>query len=55
MLNGYFYLSDESEIVPGADNETNNSTILNTSDENEIGMHRIARVVITPGDTTDID
>jgi len=55
MLNVYFYLSDESEIAPSADNETNNSTVLNTSDENEIGIHRIARVVITPGDTTDID
>ena len=55
MLNVYFYLSDESEIAPSADNETNNSTVLNTSDENEIGMHRIARVVITPGDTTEID
>ena len=55
MLNVYFYLSDESEIAPSADNETNNSTVLNTSDENEIGIHRIARVVITPGDTTKID
>jgi hypothetical protein len=54
ILNVYFYLSDESEIVP-SNNETNNSTVLNTSDENEIGMHRIARVVITPGDTIEID
>jgi hypothetical protein len=55
MLNVYFYLSDESELVHSANNETNNSTVLNTSDENEIGMHRIARVVISPGDTTEID
>ncbi len=55
ILNVYFYLSDESELTSGADNETNNSTVLNISDENEIGMHRIARVVITPGDTTEID
>jgi len=55
ILNVYFYLSDESELVPSANNETNNSTVLNTSDENEMGMHKIARVVITPGDTTEID
>ena len=55
ILNVYFYLSDESELTSGADNETNNSTVLNISDENEIGMHRIARVVITPGDTIEID
>lgn len=55
MLNVYFYLSDESEIVPSADNETNCSTILNTSDKNEMEMHRIARVIITPGDTIVID
>ncbi len=55
MLNVYFYLSDESEIAPSANNETNCSTVLNTSDEDEIGMHRIARVVITPGDTTEIE
>ena len=55
ILNVYFYLSDESEIVPSANNETNNSTVLHISDENEIGVHRIARVAITPGDTTEID
>jgi hypothetical protein len=55
MLNVYFYLSAESEIVPSANNETNNSAVLNASDENETKMHRIARVVITPGDTTEID
>ena len=55
ILNVYFYLSDESEIASGANNETNHSTVLNTSDENEMEMHRIARVVITPGDTTEID
>ncbi len=55
MLNVYFYLSDESEIAPSANNETNCSTVLNTSDEDEIGMHRIARMVITPGDTTEIE
>ena len=55
MLNVYFYLSDESEIAPSANNETNCSTVLNTSDEDEIGMHRIARVVITAGDTTEIE
>jgi flagellar basal body-associated protein FliL len=55
ILNVYFYLSDESEIAPGANNETDHSTVLNISDENEMGVHRIARVVITPGDTTEID
>jgi uncharacterized protein YpmS len=55
ILNVYFYLSDESEIVPSANNETNNSAVLNTSDENETKMHKIARVVITPGDTIEID
>ena len=55
MLNVYFYLSDESEIAPSANNETNHSAVLNASDENETKMHRIARVVITPGDTTEID
>ena len=55
ILNVYFYLSDESELTPGANNETNHSTVLNISDENEMEMHRIARVVITPGDTTGID
>ena len=55
MLNVYFYLSDESELVPSANNETNNSTVLNTSDEDEMRVHKIARVVITPGDTTEID
>lgn len=55
MLNVYFYLSDESELVPSANNETNNSTVLNTSDDGEMGVHKIARVVITPGDTTEID
>ncbi len=55
ILNVYFYLSDESELTSGDNNETNNSTVLNTSDENEMGIHRIARVVITPGDTTVID
>ena len=55
VLNVYFYLSDESELTSGANNGTNHSTVLNISDENEMGMHRIARVVITPGDTTKID
>jgi hypothetical protein len=55
ILNVYFYLSDESELTSGANNETNNSTVLNMSDENEMGIHRIARVVITPGDTIVID
>ncbi len=55
ILNVYFYLSDESEIAPIANNETNNSTVLNISDEHEMGVHRIARVAITPGDTTEID
>lgn len=55
ILNVYFYLSGESEIAPGANNETNNFTVLNISDEDETGMHRIARVAITPGDTTEID
>ena len=55
ILNVYFYLSDESEIVPSANNVTNNSTILNISDEDGTGVHRIARVAITPGDTTKID
>ena len=55
ILNVYFYLSDESELVSSADNETKNSTVLNTSDENETGVHRIARVAITPGDTIEID
>ena len=55
ILNVYFYLSDESEIAPIANNETNNSTVLNISDEYEMGVHRIARVAITPGDTTEID
>ena len=55
ILNVYFYLSDESELTSGANNETNNSTVLNTSDEHEIGIHRIARVVITPGDIIVID
>lgn len=55
ILNVYFYLSDESELTSGANNETNHSTVLNISDETEMGMHRIARVVITPGDTTEID
>ncbi|MCK4652499.1 MAG: hypothetical protein KAT13_05395 [Methanosarcinales archaeon] len=55
ILNVYFYLSDESELTPGANAGTNHSTVLNISDENEMGMHRIARVVITPGDTTEID
>jgi carbamoylphosphate synthase large subunit len=55
ILNVYFYLSDESEIVPSANNVTNCSTVLNISDEDETGVHRIARVAITPGDTTEID
>ena len=55
ILNVYFYLSDESELTSGANNETNNSTVLNMSDETEMGIHRIARVVITPGDTIVID
>ncbi len=55
ILNVYFYLSDESDIASGANNETNHSTVLNISDETEMEMHRIARVVITPGDTTEID
>ena len=55
ILNVYFCLSDASEIAPSANNETNYSTVLNISDENDMRMHRIARVVITPGDTTKID
>ncbi|MEA1894631.1 MAG: hypothetical protein U9N36_05420 [Euryarchaeota archaeon] len=55
ILNVYFYLLDESEIVPSDNNETNGSTTLNISDENETGVHRIARVAITPGDTIKID
>jgi flagellar basal body-associated protein FliL len=57
ILNVYFYLLDESEIAPSANNETNHSTVLNISDENKTEIHRIARVVITPGDgdTTKID
>ncbi|HDN66017.1 MAG TPA: hypothetical protein ENF23_07005 [Methanosarcinales archaeon] len=55
ILNVYFYLSDNSEIAPSANNETNNSTVLNISNENGMGVHRIARVAITPGDTTVID
>jgi len=55
ILNVYFYLSDETELTSGDNNETNNSTVLNISDEHETGVHRIARVVITPGDTTVID
>ncbi|HIE32253.1 MAG TPA: hypothetical protein EYP67_07760 [Methanosarcinales archaeon] len=56
-LNVHFYLSDESEIASGANNETNYSAMsnVNVSDENETEMHRIARVVITPGDTIKID
>lgn len=55
ILNVYFYLSDTSGIVPSANNKTNGSTVLNLSDENETGVHRIARVAITPGYTTKID
>ena len=55
MLNVYFCLSEESEIAPIANNETNSSTVLNISDENEMRVHKIARVAITPGDTTEID
>jgi len=55
ILNVYFYLSDEPEIEPSANNETNNSTVLNISNENGMGVHRIARVAITPGNTTIID
>jgi flagellar basal body-associated protein FliL len=55
ILNVYFYLSDEPELTSGANNETNHPVVLNASGENKTGMHRIARVVITPGDTTVID
>jgi len=55
ILNVYFYLSDNSEIAPSDNNETNNSTVLNISDENGMGVHRIARVAITPGDTAEIE
>ena len=54
-VNVYFYLSDESEIASGVNNTTNNLTILNISDKNETGVHRIARVAVTPGNTISID
>ena len=59
MLNVYFYLPDDSEMPPGVDddgaNNSNLSNVSNMSDENEMKMHRIAVVEITPGSTTEID
>lgn len=55
LLNVYFYLSDEPELTSGDNNETNHSIVLNISDGHETGVHKIARVVVTPGDTTEID
>ena len=55
ILNVYFYLSDEPELTSGDNNETNHSIVLNISDEHETGVHRITRVVVTPGDTVVID
>lgn len=55
ILNVYFYLSDDSEIAPRVNDNINRFNISNTSDENEIVMHRIARVTVTPGSTIEID
>ncbi len=58
MLNVYFYLSDDSEMPPCADDATNNSNMSNMSnlsDENGTRMHKIAVVVVTAGSTTEID
>lgn len=55
ILNVYFYLSDEPEPASEDNNETNHSIVLNISDGHEMGVHKIARVVVTPGDTTEVD
>jgi hypothetical protein len=57
MLNVYFCLSNGSGMASdaGCGNETDPFVALNTSDENETGMHKIAVVAITPGSTTLID
>ncbi len=58
MLNVYFYLSDNSEMPPCADDGANNSNmsnVSNVSDENETKMHKIAVVAVTAGSTTETD
>jgi len=58
MLNVYFYLSDNSEMLSCADDDANNSNMSNMSnlsDENGTRMHKIAVVVVTAGGTTGID
>ena len=59
MLNVYFYLSDNSEMPPCADdddaNNSNMSNMSNLSDENGTRMHKIAVVAVTAGSTTEID
>ncbi len=57
MLNVYLCLSNGSGMASdaGNGNETDRFVALNTSDENETGMHKIAVVAITPGSTTPID
>lgn len=57
LLNVYLCLSDGSGMASdaGNDNETDHVATLNTSNENETKMHKIAVVAITPGSTTLID
>ena len=58
MLNIHFYLNDNSETTPCAnDDQANNSNMShasNVSGENETTMHKIAVVGVTPGGTTEI-
>ena len=55
VLNVYFYLSDDSELTSGVNNETDCSNISNVSGESGAGIRKIARVAVTPGDTVEID
>ncbi len=57
LLNVYLCLSNGSGMASdaGNDNETDHFAALNTSNENETKMHKIAVVAITPGSTTLID
>jgi len=57
LLNVYFCLSNGSGMASDAGNETETDRFvaLNTSDENETRMHKIAVVTITPGSTILVD
>lgn len=55
VLNVYFYLSDDSEIASGVNNETDCSNVSNVSGENGTWIRKIARVAVTPGDTVEIN